>query len=406
MKELGEARNSFIQWPRNAIVFTKVSKSQHITQNEGNSRQSLGLARSSQASQETRKQTTLKKPTQYVKSVIPVQTLSKRPKELQSLYKRWESRSNPRQGIEVKANPTVFGAQSIDFMIFRDDIHSLVQNEWLDHTIIAWFQMFLHGILQTKEKNRCGFIFPAHIHSDECLLNTNGVISSITSAMSHNRELWFFLAPYLQSNHWSLLIIFPRRRTTYILDSLMSKEKTVDFYIIKEHVEALLAYVSCRAVTMYQEKGGVCDTDKSRPFRWELLNCNQQKSSWECGYYIMHFMFNFVMYHQSQFPNRVHEVKNHVKYKKYTGIKVGGIDCCGNRKDYKSKLNNLSFFHYALEIRILISEESPDTDVDQGSLYPDKSSGCHTKLSSLLSLSSVFRSRACWSCHQLILRLR
>ncbi|KAJ9560564.1 hypothetical protein OSB04_005724 [Centaurea solstitialis] len=59
-----------------------------------------------------------------------------------------------------------------------------------------------------------------------------------------------------------------------------------------------------------------------------------------------------------------------------------------------------------LRIRILISEESPDTDVDQESLYPVESSGCHTKLSSLLSPSSVFKSRAYCSCHQLILRLR
>ncbi|KAJ9547541.1 hypothetical protein OSB04_020084 [Centaurea solstitialis] len=48
------------------------------------------------------------------------------------------------------------------------------------------------------------------------------------------------------------------------------------------------------------------------------------------------------------------------------------------------------------KIRILISEECSDTEVDQRSLYPDESSGCHTNLSSLLSLSSVFRSRACW----------
>ncbi|KAJ9557961.1 hypothetical protein OSB04_012575 [Centaurea solstitialis] len=60
----------------------------------------------------------------------------------------------------------------------------------------------------------------------------------------------------------------------------------------------------------------------------------------------------------------------------------------------------------ATRIRILISEEYSDTEVNQRSLYPDASSGCHTNLSSLLSLSSVFRSRTCWSCHQLILRLR
>ncbi|KAJ9546781.1 hypothetical protein OSB04_019324 [Centaurea solstitialis] len=50
--------------------------------------------------------------------------------------------------------------------------------------------------------------------------------------------------------------------------------------------------------------------------------------------------------------------------------------------------------------------QSPETGAVQGHLYPDESSGCHKKLSSLLSLSSVFRSRACCSCHQLILRRR
>ncbi|KAJ9556716.1 hypothetical protein OSB04_011330 [Centaurea solstitialis] len=74
-------------------------------------------------------------------------------------------------------------------------------------------------------------------------------------------------------------------------------------------------------------------------------------------------------------------------------IPMNGIDVVGPNK-------------VTFKIRILISEENSDTEDDQRSLYPDASSGCHTNLSSLLSLSSVFRSRACWSCHQLILRLR
>ncbi|KAJ9539146.1 hypothetical protein OSB04_031879 [Centaurea solstitialis] len=64
MKELGDARNSFIQGPRKAIFLI----------------------------QGTRKKPTPKKQRTHVKNVILVQTLSKRPTKLQALYKRWESR--------------------------------------------------------------------------------------------------------------------------------------------------------------------------------------------------------------------------------------------------------------------------------------------------------------------------
>ncbi|KAJ9552962.1 hypothetical protein OSB04_017007 [Centaurea solstitialis] len=187
-----------------------------------------------------------------------MQTLIKRPKELQSLYRRWESLSNPEQGVSIQVEPGVFGSQSFEFMIFREDIHCLVNKRWIDHTIIAWFQIFLHGVIQKNEKNRCGFICPSWIHAGECISNKDGVIGKIASVMSDNQRLSFFLAPYLQS-----------------------------------------------AVTRYHENVGPCDTNKLMPFRWEFSKCNQQVSSWECGYYVMHFMFNFVMDQQSQFPNKV-----------------------------------------------------------------------------------------------------
>ncbi|KAJ9536558.1 hypothetical protein OSB04_un000257 [Centaurea solstitialis] len=112
MTKLGQARTTFIQWPRDAIVFTK----------------------------NTRKKLTPKKKTLPMKNAISMQALSKRPKELQSLYNRWESLPDPK-GINIHVELGVFGSNAFDFRIYREDIHCLVNNEWLDHTIIAWFQM-------------------------------------------------------------------------------------------------------------------------------------------------------------------------------------------------------------------------------------------------------------------------
>ena len=97
--------------------------------------------KSSQLSQGKRKKTTPKKQTLPSKSVILMQTLIKRPKELQSLYRRWESLPSPKQGISIQVDPGVFGSPSFEFMIFREDIHCLANKRWIDHTIIAWFQM-------------------------------------------------------------------------------------------------------------------------------------------------------------------------------------------------------------------------------------------------------------------------
>ncbi|KAJ9565621.1 hypothetical protein OSB04_001587 [Centaurea solstitialis] len=84
---------------------------------------------------------------------------------------------------------------------------------------------------------------------------------------------------------------------------------------------------------------------------------------------------------------------------------VHGVSTVALRSDKYGGNSKVTVLVYFLcQIRILISEESPDTDKDQGSLYPDDSSGCHTNSSSLLSLTSVFRSRAC--CHIVVATLQ
>ncbi|KAJ9556827.1 hypothetical protein OSB04_011441 [Centaurea solstitialis] len=75
------------------------------------------------------------------------------------------------------------------------------------------------------------------------------------------------------------------------------------------------------------------------------------------------------------------------------GLFLGHLKFLGDQNEMARKLilDNVGPKGVTFKIRILISEECPDTDVDQGSLYPNESSRCHTKLSSLLSLSSINR---------------
>ncbi|CAI9282493.1 unnamed protein product [Lactuca saligna] len=75
-----------------------------------------------------------------------------------------------------------------------------------------------------------------------------------------------------------------------ILDSIKKSGNPIDSYKVIKHVE--------KAVEMFNE-----DLETSHPVIWIIADCNQQLSKWECGYYVLKWMREFVMYRQYAFPN-------------------------------------------------------------------------------------------------------
>ncbi|KAI3746299.1 hypothetical protein L6452_08726 [Arctium lappa] len=85
--------------------------------------------------------------------------------------------------------------------------------------------------------------------------------------MMHQKEKEFFLAPFLQGHHWSLLIIRPRRSLVYVLDSLMTNGKTTETYEIKGLIDT--------AIAKYNNATGSSQAKTS--VTWRLNKCNQQQ---------------------------------------------------------------------------------------------------------------------------------
>ncbi|GJZ00431.1 ulp1 protease family, C-terminal catalytic domain-containing protein [Tanacetum coccineum] len=42
-------------------------------------------------------------------------------------------------------------------------------------------------------------------------------------------------------------------------------------------------------------------------FKWTMLECNQQVALWECGYYVMKFVFETLYIKQKTFPHQLHD---------------------------------------------------------------------------------------------------
>ena len=71
---------------------------------------------------------------------MPVE-LQKKPMVMQRMYKRLMTREDPNDAIYVEAEPGILGAQKVETYIYPEDILRLLTNQWLDISIIAWFQM-------------------------------------------------------------------------------------------------------------------------------------------------------------------------------------------------------------------------------------------------------------------------
>nr|XP_043627012.1 uncharacterized protein LOC122598485 isoform X2 [Erigeron canadensis]XP_043627014.1 uncharacterized protein LOC122598485 isoform X2 [Erigeron canadensis] len=120
---------------------------------------------------------------------------------------------------------------------------------------------------------------------------TNAILNAFGAP--HNKNKVFFLAPYTQGGHWVLLLVLPKPRMVYVLDaSHLDTGKKPESYHIKPLIDS--------AITMCDLSANV----SSQWVTWVMVKCNQQKNTWECGYYVCKWLFHFVVEQQYSFPQQ------------------------------------------------------------------------------------------------------
>ncbi|GJS67330.1 hypothetical protein Tco_0681894 [Tanacetum coccineum] len=82
------------------------------------------------------------------------------------------------------------------------------------------------------------------------------------------------------------IVVIKRTRKGYVFDSdNRDKKKTHNSFYLSKRVERAF--------------------DNS--FKWTMLECNQQVAFWECGYYVMKFVFETLYIKQKTFPHQLHD---------------------------------------------------------------------------------------------------
>ncbi|PWA73087.1 ulp1 protease family, C-terminal catalytic domain-containing protein [Artemisia annua] len=165
------------------------------------------------------------------------------------------------------------------------DIIELLTAEKLGTNILTLFLRSLYILKENSpnRNNKTGFLNPEMITADTHMDTDINVEIYLTEALKCETSGYdFFVAPYLQSGHHVLLIICPKHGRGFILDSYKwEKKRTKETYYLVKQVERAVGHLS-----------------------WELLVVNLQEDTWECGFYVMKWVLDFVLkYQHDDFPN-------------------------------------------------------------------------------------------------------
>ncbi|GJY31183.1 ulp1 protease family, C-terminal catalytic domain-containing protein, partial [Tanacetum coccineum] len=312
--KLGETLFSFIQWPKKYMELTKASNSNQTgnkkivaanTSTETATKQTVATNKESSTQKQTSPTLSRQEgPSSHIaaapptKRARPLNSASKEKDELikklnsyrgqihkrvflRSSYERWMRSPDPTLPLHVNVEPRVFGeSKSFQFFVPPHDRMLLFTNGWLNSSIITLFATSIHKILQQvkTQSNKCGFLNPYTIQDSVCMFDSLLVKNYILQAMDSSQHKLFYLAPYVESKHWNLFIIVPQQNTGFILDSDMEGKNEESY----------------KFTNVVQQAFG--------NMKWNLVECNQQRHYWECGYCLMKWMHQFVTHQQHSFP--------------------------------------------------------------------------------------------------------
>nr|XP_043610039.1 uncharacterized protein LOC122581815 isoform X2 [Erigeron canadensis] len=198
LRVLEDARHAYIQWPSKSIVLVEnCQEDDHVTPDLSAhaipSTQPLGMStnankRSSIIPQQWRPYAGIIK----YKSRGVVEFFK-------CLISRWEAREGP---IHIVAESGIFENQTYEFNIDLNDLVRLITERWIDVSIIAWFEIWLHSMVKSRpSKNQCAFMNAYSIQGKSCDLDEREVTDYIFRALNDNRDKKNFVAPYWQSEH-------------------------------------------------------------------------------------------------------------------------------------------------------------------------------------------------------------
>ncbi|GJV65988.1 RNA-directed DNA polymerase, eukaryota [Tanacetum coccineum] len=252
-----------------------------------------------------------------------------RPRSIQGSVKRFTNCKN----ISIVAPLEMYDGPWREWIEYEAILDLHIEGK-IDITFIHWWTMHLYSKAKRLPDNKCTFLNPHLITSSQCRSKENEVIEHIMDTKRLNPGKDIYMAPYMQGDsHWVLMVLCPNSRKGYIVDSYEYEKKNENNYYFPAIVESAL------------------DTK----FDWTMVKCFQQKGGWECGYYMMKFMFDLVINKQADFPHSLWDDSRRLK-----PLEIDQVALLTLNEFYS--VVNVKFGYYCLCMRVTIGSAAKDIE--------------------------------------------
>ncbi|GKC07057.1 ulp1 protease family, C-terminal catalytic domain-containing protein [Tanacetum coccineum] len=171
----------------------------------------------------------------------------------------------------IRVNKEVFRqADESYFAINATYIIELLTDQELECGILTLFEMSPYHLKVHSSQNKVGFLNPELITADSCFYEKWATIDYLTQSLMGYE---FYLAPC----HYVLFIICPKHGMGFILNSSKGSNMNEQCYRLTGLVESVV-----------------------RSLKWEFPLVNRQPGDWECGYYVIKWIHDFVLKYQNE----------------------------------------------------------------------------------------------------------
>ncbi|XP_010669947.2 uncharacterized protein LOC104887063 [Beta vulgaris subsp. vulgaris] len=162
------------------------------------------------------------------------------------------------------------------------DVFQLLTGEWLNVSILQVFMMYLSDDNEVNGDSNIGFMCPSMISETMLRHEPDVAINYMQRTMKVNREMTYIMLPYIEKQHWILLVLSLSKKTVYVFDSLKRSDRSL---AIKEPMHT--------AYTSFMRLEGI---KKATKLSWISMKCAQQTEGDECGYFVMKYMYLIVRF--------------------------------------------------------------------------------------------------------------
>ncbi|WOH15073.1 hypothetical protein DCAR_0934608 [Daucus carota subsp. sativus] len=192
----------------------------------------------------------------------------------------------------AKGTTFTFEQDGEPIYVTYEDVDQFLKRSWLNIPILEIFSKYIGKLCKELNDDRFAFMSPSRLvinHKRE-YNRIEDATQYMTQFLVANKDKRFIIAPYIQDDHWMLLLFCLDESVIYVFDSLRRER------------DIRLTTPARTAFKLYVPQGGKRNNRKEFLWSHTDVQCPQQEGGTECGFFVMRYMYEVVKLSQKN-PN-------------------------------------------------------------------------------------------------------